>query len=290
MMRHLLIALALASAPSLCMAAGAKSVPSREAAPLPQTASGQQKPEIARIEYMEPVLSVQRGPVAIGVDADVNCSGWVGTPDENFPGFIFSADGMESRRSFYQGDVVYINLGKNQGVVAGQEFWIVRGDVTIESPVSEKDAVGRLYVTPGRLRVVCALEEDSIAEIVASCSDAAVGDFIRPYEPIPLPLVRRSAQLTSCDAPSGKQGGHVVYIGEAASHAGRDSVVYLDIGEDDGLAPGDFFTAYRPRTSAGGTRTILGEIAILKTTPKTSVGKVMDASDFIVMGDLIEMK
>lgn len=289
-MRHLLIALVLASAPSVCMAAGAKPVPAREAAPLPQAAPAQEAPQPQKIEYIEPVVSVQRGPIAIGVDSDVNCSGWIGSVDEKFPGTIFSADGMESRRSFYFGDIVYINLGKKQGVAAGQEFWIVRPETTIESPVSERVVVGRLYVTPGRIRVICALEEDSIAEIVASCSDAAIGDNILPYEPIPLPLVRRAAALTACDPPSGKVTGHVVYIIDAASHAGKESVVYLDLGENDGLAPGDFFTAFRPRSSAGGTRTVLGEIAILKTTPTTSVAKVMDASDFVVIGDLVELK
>ncbi|MCC6131599.1 MAG: hypothetical protein IT186_16905 [Acidobacteria bacterium] len=289
-MRHLLIALVLASAPSVCLAAGAKQAPPREAAPLPQAAPAGHQNQMQKIEYLEPVVSIQRGPIAIGVDADVNCSGWIGTVDEKFPGVVFSADGIESRRAFYTGDIVYINLGKKQGVVAGQNFWIVRPESIIESPSSERVNVGRLYVTPGLVRVICVLEEDSMAEIIASCSDSALGDFILPYEPIPLPLVRRTTALTACDPPSGKTMGQIVYIIDAASHAGKESVVYIDLGEEDGLAPGDFFTVFRPRTSAGGTRTVLGEIAILKTTPKTAVAKVMDASDFIVIGDFIELK
>ncbi len=293
-MRHLVLALVIASAPVLSLSADGpraqekKAVP-REAAQLPQGAEAPQP--VTQIEAVGPVSSLVQSPVTIGVDSDVNCSGWIGAERESFAGSIISAEGLESKASFTQGDVIFISLGKKQGVVAGQEFWIIRPDKMVSKPLTgDRETLGRLYLTPGRLKVICPLEDDSIAEVVNSCSDAAIGDLLRPYEPIPLPLVRRTPGLTSCDPATGKVTGHIAHIIDSGTQAGQDYVVYLDLGEDAGLGPGDFLTVYRPRTRVGGTRTILGELAILKTTPKTSVAKIISSADFMEIGDFVELK
>ena len=115
------------------------------------------------------------------------------------------------------------------------------------------------------MRVICAQERASIAEIVYGCADVELGDFIVPFEPIPVPLVRRTQPSTICDVPNGKPIGHIVDTRDAVTPVGTDTVVFLDLGESDGLNPGDFLTVYRPSTRAEGVRTILGEAAILTT-------------------------
>ena len=145
-------------------------------------------------------------------------------------------------------------------------------------------------MTPGRVRVLCAQEKASIAEIIYSCNEVEVGDFVAPFEPVPVPLVRRTRPATICDTPNGKAIGHVVDTRDAVTPVGTDTVVFLDLGEQDGLNPGDFLTVYHPSTQAVGVRTVLGEAAILTTRARSSVAIITSMVDFIAVGDAVEVK
>jgi hypothetical protein len=244
-------------------------------------------------------------PLPIGVEADVYCTGWIEEPDAAFPATIFSAELINSKQGFFEGDVVYVSGGANQGFAAGQEFWIVRPGRIVHPVHSVLDVVGRVYQTPGRIRILCAQENSSIAEIVLSCSDTNIGDAVLPFEAIPIPLVRRTAPLSSCDPTSGKVSGHIVADFDDVTAIATGSVVYLDRGEDDGLVPGDFLSVFRLPTEDrrlqtilghGDTaaerevRTMLGEAAILTTRKKTSVAIITTMRDTMYVGDRVELK
>lgn len=255
-----------------------------------------------RIERVPPpAIQTVTAPLPVGVEADVYCAGWVGEANERFPGSIVSGERVDNQRSYIQGDIMYLDIGARQGVEAGQEYWIVRPARTVYRWGSVLDVLGRVYETPGRLRVICALEKGSIAEIVLSCGETEVGDFILPFEPVPIPLVRRTRPLTSCDPPTQKVLGHIVDVRDAITPLSTNTVVFLDLGENDGLNPGDFLTVYRTAPSSfaskydGGrvhadVRTILGEVAVLTTKPGAAVGIITSMRDTMAVGDLIELK
>ncbi len=163
-----------------------------------------------RIEKIVRVPQTVTGPIPIGVEADVYCSGYLGETAEVFPGAIVSAEKEKNQTFFMQGDIVYIDIGERDGVQAGMEFTIVRPQHTVNKWDSDIEVVGRIYLTPGRVRVICAQERSSIAEITYGCADTQIGDFIMPFEPVPVPLVRRTQVATMCDVPNGKVIGHIV--------------------------------------------------------------------------------
>ncbi len=229
-------------------------------------------------------------PIPIGVEKDVYCTGWVDDPGAVFPASIFSSERVDSKQGLIEGDVVYMNAGTRQGIAAGQEYWVVRPDRTVYRPGSVLDVVGRVYLTPGRVRVLCAQEEAAIAEIVLSCSDVNIGDFLLPFEPIPVPLVRRTAPLSSCDPTTGKVTGFIVDDYDSWTPIMKDSVVYLNVGEDDGIVPGDFFSVYRIPSVEYTVRIMLGEAAILSTKKRTSVAIITSMRDTMYVGDHVEMK
>jgi hypothetical protein len=83
------------------------------------------------------------------------------------------------------------------------------------------------------------------------------------------------------------------------------SVVYLDVGEDDGLMPGDFLSVFRPPAqiptlnivlgeslapTVRDLRIMLGEAAILTTRKKTSVAIITSMRDTMYVGDRVELK
>ena len=230
------------------------------------------------------------GPLPIGAEADVYCSGYLGDRDESFVGRIVNAEKERNQSMFMAGDILYLDIGAESGVQAGMEFTIVRPDRLVNRWDSVRDTVGRIYMTPGRVRILCAQERASVAEIVYSCNEVEVGDYVAPFEPIPVPLVRRTRPQGICDTPNGKAIGHVVDTRDAVTPVGTGTVVFLDLGEQDGLNPGDFLTVFRPSTRAEGLRTVLGEAAILTTRDKTSVAIITSMIDNMGVGDAVEIK
>jgi hypothetical protein len=267
-------------------------MPVLQASDEPRTALSQ-RPAAANQSRLETIVSAPQtvtGPIPIGVEADVYCSGYLGEPAEVFPGTVVSAEKEKNQTFFMQGDIVYIDIGEKDGVQAGMEFTIVRPQHTVNKWGSDIEIVGRIYLTPARLRVICAQERSSIAEISYGCADTQIGDFVVPFEPVPVPLVRRTQVATICDVPNGKLIGHIVETRLSVTPVGTDSVVFLDLGEADGLNPGDFLTVYRPSVRAEGVRSILGEASILTTRARTSVAIITVMSDTMGVGDAVEVK
>ncbi len=283
-MRHPLAALTvgvlLAATSALQAADGTRPALTREASPAPPI-------------LIEKVVRAPRavsGPIPIGVETDVYCSGYLGEMAEVFPGAIVSAEKERSQTFFMPGDLVYIDIGTRDGLAAGMEFTIVRPRNAVNKWGSVTDYVGRVYGTPGRIRVICAQEKSAIAEISYGCTDVEIGDLIVPFEPAPIPLVRRTQLATMCDAPNGKLTGHIVETRLGETPVATDSVVYLDLGEADGLNPGDFLTVFRDSGRAEGVRTILGEASILTTRNRSSVAIITVMTDGMGVGDSVEVK
>ena len=253
---------------------------------LAQTSAAPAQIEVAPVER-----SSKAAPFPVGWEDDVYCAGWIGSDEEPATGRIVAAEYEDSRTMYAMGDIVYADAGSADDLVAGQEFQVIRPAHVIYKLDSAIDRIGRFYDTPGRVKVVCVQEKTSILEFVESCSPSQIGDLLVPFEPIPIPLVRASAPYTQCDAPSGKATGRIVETKDRAVPIGTDTVVYLDLGEADGIFPGDFLTVWRPRAEASlGLRTLLGEVSVLFTKERTAVAKVTSMIDTMGVGDFVELK
>ena len=266
--------------------AGARRLP--EAAPLPVPQEAVEEPAV--IEELSADRSTRSQPFPVGFEDDVYCAGWIGVENEPVTGQIAAAEYEDSRHMFGVGDIIYSDVGAREGLMPGQEFQVIRPGHDVYRVDSYTDTIGRFYHTPARLKVVCVQDTTAILEITESCEPSYIGDLLIPFEPIPIPLVRSSAPLTQCDRPSGKITGHIVEVKDRATPVGADSVVFLDLGEEDGLYPGDFLTIFRTRNDSGTIRTLLGEAAVLWTKGRTCVAKVTSMVDYMGRGDLVELK
>lgn len=260
----------------------------QEAAPVPVPQEAVETP--AAIEMAPTERTSTSALFPVGWEDDVYCAGWIGVDEEPATGRIVAAEYEDSRHMFGVGDIVYSDVGARAGLMAGQEFQVIRPAHEVYQWGSYSATIGRFYETPARARVVCVQDDSAILEITESCEPTFLGDLLIPFEPIPIPLVRASAPLTQCDAPSGKVTGHIVEVKDRATPVGTDSVVFLDLGEDDGLFPGDFLTVYRARNDSGTIRTLLGEAAVLWTKGKTCVAKITSMVDSMRAGDFVELK
>src|SRR5262249_28463701 len=161
-----------------------------------------------------------------------------------------------------------------------------------------RTSIGRLYQYRGRATVQSVEPHTAIVRVVGSCTDIPMGVGLKKFEPVPIPLPRKTRAAQPGDPPSGKATGHIVfprYGGVAV--VGADTTVIVDLGVASGIQRGDYLTIYRQSmgtdygigpvgtywvsvpVSAGVyvPRTYLGEIGVLVVGDRWAVGRVTDS-------------
>ena len=188
-----------------------------------------------------------------------------------------------SRVGYAVGDIMYLNQGTNQGVNAGDRFFAQR---LIDFSWG---MAGRFVRRTGIVVVLAAQADSSLAEIVASCADMKVGDYLTPYSPIPVPLLPGQPAPTRLTPETGEMRGEIVASLDEITTLGEGYLVSIDVGENDGVVPGNLFTVFR-YLYPDAPRKVLGELAVLTVQQEHATAKIMESYDYIVVGDLIELK
>ncbi|MEE9218679.1 MAG: LysM peptidoglycan-binding domain-containing protein [Acidobacteriota bacterium] len=234
-------------------------------------------------------------------ETDLECSEWIvkkfKRPSLWVAGF---EDAMGIRPTV--GDYVLLNQGRNQGLRPGDEFTLVQPGSLVRNPVTRRQ-VG-INVRPlGRVRVVLAHPDSATAEVLSACEMIQVGSFLVPYEPQPVPYITVPEFDRLAYRSSGKLTGYIVYMNDGTQvvHGiavtdnltliSAGMVVNIDLGERDGVKPGDWFTVFLD--SPYGDEypiQILGEGVVLRSEERASIAKILVADYDIPLGARIEIK
>jgi hypothetical protein len=228
-------------------------------------------------------------PFPLGSPADVYCFARLMPSDGVFPFTVVSSERIGMQNQFSEGEVVYIDGGVNQGVAAGDEFFIMHRERPLDHPIS-RDTMGIVYSQVGRLKVLCAQDDSAIAEITYACDPVVLGDVLLPFEPVPVPLVLPPDPSDRCDLPNGKPTGYIVYNRDDQIDIGTDWPVFIDLGEAEGLYPGMFATVFRDNPVEGMPRLVIGEVGILTVEDNYATSKVTKAWRPVQVGDRVELK
>jgi len=227
--------------------------------------------------------------VPLGSEDDIYCFGYLAPADAQPKLTVTSAEQMQYQASYFAGDIVYLSKGSAEGVAAGQEYFLVAPGRVVRHPAT-KAVLGRIMRYVGHVRVLCAQEHSATAEIMSSCDEARVGNWLEPFEALPIPMVALSAPTTRCDLPNDKPKGYIVYSKDDVVSFGGDHVVLIDLGAADNLAPGTVCTLYRDNPVAGAPRIVLGEAGVLTVGEHWASAKIMSSSLPLVVGDRVEVK
>ncbi|MGE0638796.1 MAG: LysM peptidoglycan-binding domain-containing protein [Thermoanaerobaculia bacterium] len=252
-------------------------------------------------------------PVPLGTQDDIYCSGFIGDPDLAFgysivgseyevlspqllspvygsvEGIFGAVDTVKYRLT--AGDIVYVDGGRSAGLSPGNVFTAVAPRQLIRHPLS-RDVVGRRYDYFGRVRVLSVQDNSAIAEIVQSCDGITVGMKLRPFEPEPIPLARRTPVRPVNDpAPAETLATAPMIVSASMDNItlGQDHVVFIDRGEADDVYPGDIFTIYRTNRDSL-PPVVLGELAVLSVQPHTAVAKIIASRYPVYVGDRLDRK
>ncbi|HYV41316.1 MAG TPA: hypothetical protein VEO02_05960 [Thermoanaerobaculia bacterium] len=268
-----------------------------------------QPPVVTRAEEPQKAPTTETAPQPVGFESDIYCFGYVGDLSESFSIRVTGAENLVEQTDFITDDFLYVSGGVDKGLKAGDEFWIVTPEQEIFHPVTGR-SMGRLYQYRGRAVVHSVEARAGAVRVTNACTDIPIGSYLKPFEPVPIPMARKSPPAILGDLPSGKPRGRIVFTRDGVVALGTDNVVIVDLGAASGVAPGDFLTIFRylggeefgirpigsywvnlpPAAGITVPRTYLGEASVMVVGDRWAIARLTDASRLIQVGDEVELK
>ena len=181
----------------------------------------------------------------------VYCAGFVSDEKMQDDTRLISGEQSNIKIIFARGDYVYINKGSNQGVRVGDRFSAIRPD---PDPVQVKwfkwqdkllKAMGTVYKDTGQLVVTGVQPNVSTAQVTFTCSYMQRGDILRPMQERPSPAYKPAGQFDHFAPVSGKSVGMLVIGPNYSQTYGQNSIVYVNLGTNQGVQVGDYFRIFR---------------------------------------------
>lgn len=258
--------------------------------------------------------SDNNAPVPLGYEADIYCTAYVGDMEEEFAYSVAASEyeqltpsleigqaddlkgkfgkAVTEKYGLGLGDIVYLDGGRADGLSAGELLTAVESLGPLYHP-GTNDLLGRLNAYKGRVRVLSVQDETAIGEIIQLCSPFPVGTTLKIFEPEPIPL-RRLTPLRPINYPSSQeevdQGASIIFpvdnliTDSGIITLGSGSLVLIDEGSADDLAPGDIYTIYR-KNREGYPPIVLGELGVLSVFEKASLARILRSRYAIYTGD-----
>lgn len=240
-------------------------------------------------------------------------------PESSHRGKIIKSLG--DHESFGIGEIVYIDMGTEQGVTKGKLFTIFSKSRLILHPLVKGSGIelipehkrplavphptyfsrwgkriGYMVEPMGYLEVLESIPGSSKAIVRESYNSIHIGDFVTPYEKVAPPPRNPEAKGEQ------KLEGFVVAYQREHYIGGLDDYIYIDRGSNNRVFPGDRFEVYITPTKPGDRWYKMGsegepliphavaEIQILDTQRDTATGVVISGSRAIPLGASIRYK
>ena len=256
-------------------------------------------------------------------ESDMYCSGYIAPQRVAATTFIAAGWDTPFQTRFSDRDLVYLTGGSFE---KGQKFQIIRPmrDTNryemYKGQNANIKALGTPYQEMGRVSVMEVQRGIGIAEVEFSCDGFTPGDIAVAWPDRPAPQFRRKVPFDQFAVPNGKLTGKIVMINEFDVTASSKSKVYLNVGSNQGVKPGDYFRSTRTykalyadesdgmsvkasiveplldhppvfaKTRADELpRKSIGEMVVLFTTPTTTTAMITRSLEQVQIGDLVEL-
>jgi hypothetical protein len=181
--------------------------------------------------------------------ADLACAGFVSK--QLLPNVNYVTGGLDTPNTtkYANGDVIYL-AGK--GYELGQRYQIVR---ELKDPnrfeffdgqLSMLKVMGQPYSELGIVRVVDVRSKEAVAQVEFACEHVVPGDLAIKYEKRELPPLHPPVQFDRFLPATGKTSGRIVLARDFDGYLGTGRKVYMNLGSNQGVKPGEYFRAFRP--------------------------------------------
>jgi hypothetical protein len=253
----------------------------------------------------EPASPVTK-PAAVRSQAD--CTGFIAEVPVPHDLFVMGGADDDFRsvvRQFVAGESVFINKPNGGDVSVGTDYSVVRPAKelfrTMQYQGQEWDIrrLGQPYEDVAQIKVTHITPEGLVARITFSCEPIVRGDTVLPYQPRPIPDYTISEPLDHfMPLDQNKQHGTIVASHNNLGHFGRETAVYVNLGEKDGTLPGRRLRIYKvlaPETTGTLSKQAtppetVGEAVVLSVQSRTCVAIVVSSYREISAGDRVELE
>lgn len=212
---------------------------------LAQTQDSQAKPQQTR----PPMILPERNTGSGFGRSTMQCAGYFRRPPLKGIPEIVGGEEEQERNIYTTGDYVYINSGSGQGVREGQEFHIVRprGDDlhVFGQSAQTRGSLGIFFQEIGELRVIKVKNDVSVAQITFACDGIVLGDLLTGVPDRVSPALSPEISFDRFGEASGKPAGRIIMTKEGHETVATGDTIYIDIGDEDHVVPGDTITIYR---------------------------------------------
>jgi len=202
---------------------------------------------------------------------------------------IGSEDGA-TKIAFADRDILYLNKGTNAGVKAGDVYTLQHAAYEVKHPETGR-GIGLKIETTGWVRVILVQENTATVVVEQACADIHLGDYLKTFEKVQVPLITEHARPTRLTPPSGKVVGTVVDMQDDATIAGDRQLVILNLGTANGITPGSLFVVYKVMYPSVPTpRIVLGEAVVVAVRERTATVRIINSNDAVMPGDKAELQ
>lgn len=208
----------------------------------------------------------------------------------NFKPFGFVIAGQHNREMFAEDDIVYTDIGRNLGGRVGDRFTIFKKYGAVSHPLTNQ-ILGYRVAPLGTLQLTEMAENSSKALITSSFMEIEPGEALLPYK-----NMRKEVSLKAADRDL---TGYIVETRTGNKAIAVGDIAYIDLGEKNGVKPGNLFYVVRKVESEIKFYTgtvydlpvdVLGALVVVDTAENTSTALVIKSIDTIYKGDKLEMK
>jgi hypothetical protein len=222
-------------------------------------------------------------------EMSLRCAEYVVDRSEDEDLKVLGSEQGSEKTTFAEGDIVYLNKGAATGLKAGDAYTLHRRSYEVVHPTTGK-ALGTKIETAGWLRVILVQDNAATAVIEHACSEARIGDYLRPFQPVSVPVVAHHSPADRLTPPSGKLSRHIVDIQGDMTIAAAGQFVTIDAGSEDGITPGSIFTVFRVvYPDVPSPRNVVGEVIVLTVRERTAIAKLTYSRGEVLPGDRVEL-
>jgi len=259
-------------------------------------------------------------------DTDMYCSGFIAPTELATSGFVAGALESPFATSMSDRDLIYLS---GIGIQRDAMYQVLRKvkDPQMYHPFKgQPEMVAKLgvpYAEIARVQVIKINGSVAVAQVKKTCDSVNLGDVVVPFKEKQTPPFRRFMPFDPLASPNGMLTGRIVAAKEMDFILATGKKVYLNIGSNQGVKPGDYFrvtrtydAAFSPKTSdstdevsynsnvrdlttkdpvlttragiSAFPRRSLGEMMVLYTTATSATAMVTLSQEAFVVGDLVE--
>jgi chemotaxis protein MotB len=186
--------------------------------------------------------------------------------------------------------LIYIRPGQGSNPQKADRFIVFKRVKKVKHPKT-RAKLGELIRIQGVLEVTSVQSETASARIITSFDAIFRGNEVAAFDG---PSLQSSFSSTVSSTPL---SGYIVEMKEQKTLNGQHDVVYLDMGRQQGVSPGDRFNVTRSgkktsRFSPGkGVQLpgyVIGQLEVIGTQESTATARILQANEAVIKGDRVQ--